>query len=531
MVQVKKSGDVASSEPQAPEPRVEEGKPGRDADTRRLEEMGYSQPMERKYSVLSVLGVAYSLTNSWWGVSASLVTGINSGGSALLVYGSILLALISTAVAATLSELVSAMPNAAGQSFWARELIPRKYARLASYITGWLAWSGSIFASASVASGVASACVGSYALSHPTLEIKPWHTLVVYQVVNLFCFFFNIYGRTLSFVGNACLWTSLGAFVVILIAVPARAATHTSPNFVFASFSNATGWNNDGIAFIVGLINANWGFSGLDAAVHLAEEIQHPERMVPIAIMGVIAIGFVTSFAFVLAMMFSVQDLAAFLAASFPSLELFRQALRNDAGAIVLEALTIATGMGNMISCHTWAARLCWSFSRDHGVPFSWVWSQIAPRVETPLAAHTLNTIIVGAIGCIYLASQTAFNSMVTGCIVLPYLSYVLPVMGLLLRGRNNIRHGPFWLGGLGLLANWVCLGWILFTWVFYSFPAQMPATTGNMNYICVIYAVIGCIVVTDWFARARKVYLSNIATIDGQEIYEFDEGLESWSD
>ncbi|RAH41173.1 uncharacterized protein BO95DRAFT_468032 [Aspergillus brunneoviolaceus CBS 621.78] len=163
MVQVKKSGDVAPSDPHASKPRVQEGKP-----------------------VLSVLGAAYSLTNSWWGVSASLVTGINSGGSALLVYGGILLALVSTAVAATLSELVSAMPNAAGQSFWARELIPRKYARLASSITGWLAWSGSIFAlvvlwvyvfpsvieqyadeqpvfksSASVASGVASACVGS----------------------------------------------------------------------------------------------------------------------------------------------------------------------------------------------------------------------------------------------------------------------------------------------------------------------------------------------------------------------------------
>ncbi|RAL14722.1 amino acid transporter [Aspergillus homomorphus CBS 101889] len=527
---VKKSAEIARGEPHVFGSQAEEGK-AVDADTQRLEEMGYSQPMKRKYSVMSVLGVAYSLTNSWWGVSASLVTGINSGGSALLVYGTILLALVSTAVAATLSELVSAMPNAAGQSFWARELVPRKYARLASYITGWLAWSGSIFASASVASGVASACVGSYALSHPTLEVKPWHTLVAYQVVNLFCFLFNIYGKTLSLVGNACLWTSLGSFFVILIVVPARAASHTSPNFVFASFSNATGWQSDGIAFIVGLINANWGFSCLDAAVHLAEEIQHPERMVPIAIMGVIAIGFVTSFAFVLSMMFSVQDLAAFLAASFPSLELFQQALRNDAGAIVLEALTIATGMGNVISCHTWAARLCWSFSRDHGVPFARIWSQIAPSVDTPLAAHILNTAIVAAIGCIYLASRTAFNSMVTACIVLPYLSYVLPVIGLLLRGRNSIQHGPFWLGKLGLFANWVCLAWIFFTWVFYSFPAQMPATGGNMNYVCVIYAVIGVIMIIDWFSRARRIYLSNIATIDGQNIYEAEVATESWSE
>lgn len=128
-----------------PCPHMEEGTIF-DLDSQRLQEMGYSQPMGRKYSVISVLGVAYSLTNSWWGLSASLVTGVNSGGTALLVYATILLAIVSTSVAASLAELVSAMPNAAGQSFWAKELAPKKFVRLASYITGWLAWAGSIFA-------------------------------------------------------------------------------------------------------------------------------------------------------------------------------------------------------------------------------------------------------------------------------------------------------------------------------------------------------------------------------------------------
>lgn len=126
-------------------PRSEEGQL-LDLDAKKLEAMGYLQPMERKFSVLSVLGAAYSLTNSWWGLSTSLVTGLGSGGSALLVYGTILETIVSTAVAATLSELVSSMPNAAGQSYWAKELAPKRMKRLASYITGWLAWSGSVFA-------------------------------------------------------------------------------------------------------------------------------------------------------------------------------------------------------------------------------------------------------------------------------------------------------------------------------------------------------------------------------------------------
>ena len=149
-----------------------------DADALKLAEMGYTQDMRRNYTVLSVLGVGFSLTNSWFGISAALITGINSGGPVLIIYGIIIIALLSTAVGISLSELASAYPNAGGQYFWASELAPKKYAGFASYLTGWFAWAGSIFTSASVALAVGSAVVGCYQLSHPDLYgipvFKPW---------------------------------------------------------------------------------------------------------------------------------------------------------------------------------------------------------------------------------------------------------------------------------------------------------------------------------------------------------------------
>src|SRR5437868_10417045 len=113
--------------------------------------MGYQQDMRRKFSVWSVLGVGFSLTNSWFGISAALVTGINSGGPLLIVYGIILIALISTCVGISLSELSSAFPNSGGQYFWTNELAPKKYANFASYMTGAISWAASVFTSASVA--------------------------------------------------------------------------------------------------------------------------------------------------------------------------------------------------------------------------------------------------------------------------------------------------------------------------------------------------------------------------------------------
>ena len=142
---------------------------GLDADAMKLAEMGYTQDMKRNFSVWSVLGVGFSLTNSWFGISAALVTGINSGGPLLIIYGIIIITLISTCVGISLSELASALPNAGGQYFWANELAPKKYANFASYLTGWFAWAGSIFTSASVALAVGSALVGCWQLSHPDL--------------------------------------------------------------------------------------------------------------------------------------------------------------------------------------------------------------------------------------------------------------------------------------------------------------------------------------------------------------------------
>ena len=47
---------------------------------------------------------------------------------------------------------------------------------------------------------------------------------------------------------------------------------------------------------------------------------------------------------------------------------------------------------------------------------------------------------------------------MITACIVLLYLSYAIPVICLLVRGRSSIKPGPFWLGPVGLFANIVLL-------------------------------------------------------------------------
>lgn len=194
--------------------------------------------------------------------------------------------------------------------------------------------------------------------------------------------------------------------------MPAKAPTHQQAKFVFANFVNNTGWKQGGIAFIVGLVNTNWPFACLDCATHMAEEVAKPEKMIPIAIMGTVAIGFVTSWFYSVAMFFSMQDLNGLFNTTtlVPILELFHQALGVKAGAIVLESLIIATGIGCQIASHTWQSRLCWSFARDRGLPFGNYLAKVDPKLDVPLRAHFVSCVIVAILGTLYLGSYTAFN-------------------------------------------------------------------------------------------------------------------------
>ncbi|PYH90917.1 amino acid transporter [Aspergillus ellipticus CBS 707.79] len=470
-----------------------------DADALRLTEMGYTQDLQRNFSLLSLVGIAFC--------------------TVLIIYGLLWITFISCCVASSLSELASSMPNAGGQYFWANELAPKKYARFSSYMTGWFGYAGAIFASASVSLSLGSAGVGMWQLGHPSFVPKAWHTVVAYQLINFFCYLFNCWGKFLPAIAKATLYISLLSFLVILVTVPACANPHASGTFVFTHFVNSTGWKSDGIAFIVGLINPNWIFACLDSATHLAEEVPEPEKNIPIAIMATVGIGFVTSWFYCVAMFFSIKDLDALLdsATGVPILELYYQALNNRAGAIVLETLLLVTGMGCLIACHTWQSRLAWAFARDRGMPgHKWL-SQVNKQLDVPIAAHNASAFIVAVLGLLYLGSSTAFNSMVTACISLLYISYSVPVICLLYRGRDNIKHGPFWLGKWGLAANIVTLAWTLFCLVMYSLPSTMPVNTGNMNYVSAVYGVVVFIVLCDWFARGRRSFRGSLSCVEGE--------------
>ncbi|GME85662.1 unnamed protein product [Ambrosiozyma monospora] len=275
-----------------------------------------------------------------------MVAGISTGGCMVIVYGIIIVACVSVGVAITLSELTSAIPNAGGQYVWTKVLAPKRHAPFWSFLCGQLAWVGSVFTNASMAISLGTMLTAMYSLAHPDFTIETWHVFVAAEVAHWFVFLFNCYQGWLPYLASFALYCSITSWLVISITVlGCSKGEFQPPSFVFKQFDNQTGWNSAAIAFITGLINPAWSFSCLDSATHMAEEVMNPQKVIPQSIMSTVAIGFVTSFTYVVALFFCIKDIDGILnsGSGFPVMYIYYQVLENKAGAIVLASMVFVS--------------------------------------------------------------------------------------------------------------------------------------------------------------------------------------------
>lgn len=83
-------------------------------------------------------------------------------------------------------------------------------------------------------------------------------------------------------------WSILSVFVASVVLL--STSDKTDPEFVFATFANETGWN-DGIAWILGLLQSALSLIGYDAVLHMTEEMPTPSRDAPLAMVYAVGVG------------------------------------------------------------------------------------------------------------------------------------------------------------------------------------------------------------------------------------------------
>ncbi|KAJ5936177.1 hypothetical protein N7454_005475 [Penicillium verhagenii] len=486
----------------------------RDEDELRLAQMGHKQELKRHFSVWSLIGLAANCTISWTGLGLGLITALNSGGPGALIYGFILVFILQSFVGASLAEFVSAYPTEGGMYHWIAAIAPKRYNSLLSFATGWCTVFGWIFTTASTNLIYGSTVMGLIALYHDDLVVKPWMTFVAYQILNIITSGIVMFGnRFIPAINKFSLLYLQLAWFITMVTVAAAAPAHNDSKFVFATWMNKTGWDNNVMCFITGLVNPLYALGGLDGISHITEEMPNPGRNAPLGLAITLSIAFVTGISYLLSLMFSVQnyDSLANTRTGLPLAEIFQQATSTKGGAFGLVFMVwVALGpcvIGSQLS----TGRVFWAFSRDNGLPLSHIWARVHPRLGSPFNAQLCVGVIIALLGCIYLGSSTAFNSMMSSAVTINNLAYVVPILTNVLLRRRTMHRGPFAMGQfLGMTVNIISVLWLVFAIIFFSFPFEMPATVSNMNYTCVVVGGF-LIIELGWWLIAGKKYSQTV--------------------
>ncbi|KAF2688763.1 amino acid permease-like protein [Lentithecium fluviatile CBS 122367] len=479
--------------------------PGADA---ALAKMGYANELPRNLSMLSVLGMSFAIMAVPFGLSTTMYITLTDGQSVTILWGWVLVSLISLSIAASLAEICAVYPTAGGVYYWSAMLSTRKYAPVASWVTGWLTLVGNWTVTLSINFSGGQLILSAITLWKEDFVPNEYQTILMFWAVMLVCMSVNIFGaKYLDLINKICIYWTASSVIIILITLLTMADTRRDASFVFAHYdASQSGWPS-GWAFFVGLLQAAYTLTGYGMVAAMCEEVQNPEREVPKAIVLSVAAAGVTGVIYLIPILFVLPDVTLLLevANGQPIGLLFKTVTGSAGGGFGLLFLILGILFFAGVGALTAASRCTYAFARDGAIPGSRLWKKVDKRFDIPLWALVLSTAVDCLLGLIYFGSTAAFNSFTGVATICLSASYGMPILISVLRGRRAVKNSGFSLGKFGFAINIAMLVWICLAVVLFCMPVSLPVEADAMNYASVVFAGFATISVAWYFVRGRK--------------------------
>ncbi|KIH89697.1 amino acid permease family protein [Sporothrix brasiliensis 5110] len=495
-------------------------------DEQDLAAMGHSQDMSRKFGVFSMLSLAFCVLGTWSTFAQDLSSGLSNGGPISILWGLVLVTICNLCIAVSLGELVSSMPTALGQAYWVHKLLEgpggeaTALGKVASYYCAWINTFGWWTLGASQIAFMTDFLLGMKVIFDNDWEgaSTGWIQFLVYLAVTVFLTVLNLVfcrrEKVLPYFNNFVGVCFVGLFFVFMLALlitvgVRRNLAFQSGTFVFGTWINQTGWSN-GVTWFIGLVQAAYGLTAFDSAIHMVEEIPNPRRNMPRIVFLAVAMGALSGFVFMVVCLFCIQSLDDVLngPTGLPFMDLCTSTIGLQGSAVLL-ALFIFNGLGQGVSILTTGSRMTWGFARDGGLPWSNTLAAVNPTWKVPANALYLQGALVGLVGVLYTFSDTVLSAILSVSTIALTISYAMPILALLWAGRGKLPpHGQFHLGRLGPVCNWVSIVYCAITTVFFLFPGSPNPGASDMNYAIAVFGVMMVIATAFWFIRGRRDYL-----------------------
>ncbi len=482
-----------------------------DDDARALAALGYKQELHRGMSGFSNFAVSFSIISILAGAITTYYLAMDAGGPMAITIGWPLVGVFVLCVSLAMAEVCSAYPTAGGLYWWAGRLAKRNN-RVWAWYVGWFNFLGEVAVTAAIDFGAAITWMALLNLVFG-LEVSATSTFVAFVVILLLHGLLNTFGVNLvKVLSNVSAWWHLAGVAVIVLVLTFVPDRHQSLSWTFTEFRNETGWSSGIYAFLIGLLMAQYTYTGYDASAHVAEETSSAAREAPKGMVRSVWVSILAGWVLLIAITASIQDYAAERASAtgLPPAQIFIDAAGQTLGELMLLIAAVAQFFCGMASV-TANSRMSFAFSRDNALPGSRLWAKVNPRTGTPTNSIWLCVVCSILIATPALKSLVAYAAVTSIAVIGLYIAYVVPVF---LRRRNpEFGVGPWNLGRWSAPIGWIAVVWVAFIVVLFMLPQYAPGSWGDatFNYAPVAVGIVLAFATISWFAGGRRHFMRDV--------------------
>lgn len=455
-----------------------------------LGRFGYAQELFRGMGGFSNFAISFSIISILTGAVTLFGYGLEMGGPLEMTLGWPIATVFTLILAASMAEMCSAYPTSGAMYHWAADL--------GGPTLGWfVAWLN-IFGLIAALGGINYSCA-QFIMPLIDLPSTPANLYIMLTFILFTQAMLNQYSvKIVAWLNDGSVTVHILG-VLTLVGVVFWMAPKQPVTFLTEAV-NSNGRSPYAWAFLLGLLQAHWTFTGFDASAHMAEETTDPRRRGPWGIVLSVAVSGVVGYLMLVALTLAIPSIPAVLgakdAAGNPvpaAIAVLQQSLGAKAGNALAALASMAMWFCGL-STVTSASRTLFALARDHGTPFSEKLRQVNPRHGTPGAA------IWCVISCALIAmAWTGAIPVVTSLsTVALYVAYLIPI-ALCLRTDGWRKNAVWTLGRYGRVFNWIA---VVYTTFICIVLVQPPNDLAGKTLVALL-----CFLAVLYRVEARKKY------------------------
>jgi amino acid transporter len=510
-----------------------------DDDERLLHKLGYAQVLYREMGGFSNFAISFTIISILAGCLTSYFIAFDNGGPVAITWGWLIVGFFVVLVALAMGEVASSMPTAGAIYYWSSKLGSPVW----GWFSGWFNLIGQIGVTAAIDYGAAIFWTSLMSLWFPSVDTGKHTVFLTFTVIVVAHLLLNLNGvRLLAAINSISAWWHMAGVVLIVLVLAIVPDHHQSVGFVFTRTINESGFSGHNFSnpafwfvFGIGLLMAQYTYTGYDASAHMSEETRKASRAAAWGVVMSVVMSVIFGFILLVAVTFAVPDVAGTVGAGGNAVTYIWQTSMSTRWAELLLVIACVAQFFCGLASLTAASRMMFAFSRDGAVPGGRKYFRKVSRTHrVPVNAVSAIAVLSWALMIPTYWNNTVGYLVGTSIAVIGlYIAYGVPIY-LRLRAGDSFEAGAWTLGRHYRWINPIALVWIAIIAILFlmpTVPTAIPWHSGfDWNVVNYAPITVAAVIVGAggwWLLSARRWFKGPVAEGTDEELAQLEAGFD----